>query len=123
MKSYFEAYKERLVRNDIELRSLAESLKNSGYEIFIYCSDNNKLLSGFKVFDSTLTKSCYVSFNEVPYRWTVSIPIKPSKNDSSYTAKTSFGGENSCLDFTVEDIAPCVIGFVDDRFNNLLTKI
>jgi hypothetical protein len=122
MKTYFDAYNERLIRNDNELRSLAESLKNSGYEIFIYGNDN-KLLSGFKVFDSTLTKSCYVSFSEVPYSWTVSIPIKPSKNGSSYTAITSYGGENSCLDFTVEDIAPCVIGFVDERFDNLLTKI
>jgi hypothetical protein len=122
MKSYFEAYKERLVRNDIELRSLAESLKNSGYEIFIYGNDN-KLLSGFKVFDSTLTKCCYVSFNEVPYLWTVSIPIKPSKNGGSYTAIRSYGGENFSLNFSIEDIAPCVIGFVDERFDHLLTKI
>ncbi len=78
MKTYMEAYGERLQRNDATFKKVAEELKKQGCEVF---APKDKLINFIKVFrgDSHIV----FGFGEVPYNWYLQICLKPSKEHGS----------------------------------------
>ena len=79
MNDYFTAYRARMKRIDAELRALAQELKDRGHTVFI--SDRRENITSFCVQNGQ--KQVNYSFNEVPYRWTVSSSHVPNKNTGS----------------------------------------
>ena len=85
MKTYIEAYRERLERNDSRLKKLATELILLGCKVFI---PKERLAN--LIFVVKGDKHINVVFGEVPYRWYLSMEYKPSKeNGSGRTLETS----------------------------------
>jgi hypothetical protein len=79
MRTWIEAYKERLERNHFLILEEAARLKDQGCRIYTITSE--RLVSQILVRKDE--KHCFFGFADVPYRWYVSIAWEPSKDAGS----------------------------------------
>lgn len=97
MKTYFEAYRERMQNVNNELLQIADQLTSKGFEVY-YAKDG--LISFIHV--QNADKHIIFGFTDVPYRWYLSYNITPSKeHGSGKTLKEIATTENP---FTIGDI-------------------
>lgn len=97
MKTYMEAYGERMQRNNDTFLKVAEELKKQGCEVF---APKDKLINFIKVFKAD--KHIIFGFGEVPYNWYLQICFKPSKElGSGRTIESICTEENP---FTIDHI-------------------
>lgn len=95
MKTYIEAYGERLDRNEKALLELANKILEIHPEVEIYRHhDLQRKVSSLKFFKGELINS--IGFHEVPYRWS---GCGYGEHSNSHN-----GGENVCMPFDVEDV-------------------
>lgn len=94
MKTYMEAYLERMQRNSEELLQLAKDVKKEDPTIEIYISNNSTIIKSLKFFKGELVNN--VSFHEVPYRW--------SGCGYSEHLESHNGNDNCSMPFTLEDV-------------------
>lgn len=80
MKTYFEAYSERMERVDKMLKGLALNFIDRGCTI--YKPKGDRLIKFISVFHEN-GNHLTIGFAEVPYRWYASISFKPSKENGS----------------------------------------
>ena len=103
MNDYFKAHRARMQSVSDTLRDLAVKLKERGCDL--YASSNPIIL--FMLIEKD-GKHVWLSFEEVPYSWSLRVSIKPSReNGSGYTIKTIHGTE---LPFTIDQIIESIIG-------------
>lgn len=95
MIDYITAYLQRRERVNKELECLAEKLVELGHTVYKPKAPNITFIVVVKG-----QKQATVSFEEVPYRWTINISIKPNEDTgSSYNQKTKYGSL-----FTLEEV-------------------
>lgn len=83
MKSYFEAYRERMKRNDVMLRKFGLECKEKGYEVKIW---PDRLINSIQIYDKN-NIGVRLQFSEVPYCWRLEWDFKPSREKGSGYAK------------------------------------
>ena len=81
MKDYFEAYRERLERNDNKFRGYLTELCKLGYTVFAPKGRIN-FICVYGMIEGEKT-AITLEFREVPYRWAISRPLKPSHEHGS----------------------------------------
>jgi len=96
MKTYFEAYRERLERNQADLFNLANEVLKQHPEIEIYHYRGDRFVQGLIFFNGENINS--IHFHEVPYRWS------GCGYDEINIAMSHRGGDNVSMPFTVEDV-------------------
>ncbi len=102
MKTYLEAYGERLKRNNDTFVKIAEELKSNGCQVF---APKNQLINSIKVFRDD--SHVILGFGEIPYNWYLQICLKPSKeHGSGRTIKEIHTEENP---FTLEQILGAMV--------------
>lgn len=95
MKTYLEAYRERLERNQSNLFDLAKAILKINPAIEIYHhKDEKRLKSGIVFFDGEKINN--INFHEVPYRW--------SGCGFTEFGKSHSGIEGSEMPFSNEDV-------------------
>lgn len=92
MKTYLEAYMERMERNHNMLMGLANELKDKGYTVFAN-GKTDRFVSLLHIVKDG--KHIAFGFSEVPYRWYAGASIPPSReHGSGYTVKEWFDVES-----------------------------
>lgn len=95
MEDYFTAYRRRREKVNEELEYLAKRLAELGYTVYKPKEPNITFIVVVRG-----QKQATVSFEEVPYRWTINISIKPNRDTGSgYNQKTKYEGL-----FTLEEV-------------------
>lgn len=94
MKTYLEAYGERLERNDKALKEIALEVIKTNSDVEVYFNHNKNFKDSVLFFKGEMINS--IGFHEVPYRW--------SGCGYQEFDKYHSGGENSAMPFTVEDV-------------------
>lgn len=96
MKTYLEAYGERLERNQTALLKLADKVLATNPEIEIYHNSNasDRFIQGLVFFNGENINS--IHFHEVPYRW--------SGCGYGEFNRSHSGGENVSMPFDVQDV-------------------
>lgn len=127
MKTYFEAYQERLRANDRMLRDLGKKLQNLGFtvEIPVHNHGNKSLLAFITIYDKAKENGVRVSFREVPYRWTFSYDRKPDKDKGSgFIGKEYWVDGIEDFPFSVQDVIDNFKPmYVDKRFAKYYTEL
>lgn len=99
---YMEAYRQRMVRNHNTFLALAKELKAKGCKVL--------MPEGEIGFIKILKDGMHVilSFNEVPYRWSLEMDYKPSKErGSGRTLESNHDHENTySADYIIGKMAP-----------------
>lgn len=120
MEDYFTAYRRRREKVNKELEYLAEKLLELGHTIYKPNKPNITFIVVVKG-----QKQATIGFEEVPYRWTINISIKPNRDTGSgYNQKTKYEGL-----FTLEEVVESLRdynGNIEDfhnRCSSFLTKI
>lgn len=90
MKTYLEAYYERMQRNHDALINLANEVLNLDPTIEVYICRGDRLQNGIKFIKGETINS--VQFSEVPYHW------------SGCNIKNHGGGENISMPFDSNDV-------------------
>lgn len=95
MKTFFDAYRERLERNQNDLYKLAKevALVDPTVEIYKH-KDSNRFCQSLTFFKDELINS--VSFHEVPYRW--------SGCGFKEHGGSHYGIHNTCMPFDANDV-------------------
>lgn len=100
MKTYFEAYHERMERNEGFIFDFAKELNKHGFATFFTC-DTNRFLSHLIITKGN--KHVRLDFGEVPYRWCLHINWKPNtKTGSGRTVLEKYNLDK--VDFTIDEI-------------------
>ena len=100
MKTYFEAYRERLERNERYIFDFAKTLKEHGFEALV-CDSSDRFISHLII--TKENKHVRLDFGEVPYCWKLSISWKPNvQTGSRATVMTHYDLDK--VDFTIEDV-------------------
>ncbi len=90
MKTYLEAHRERLERNDKVFKHIAKMLKDQGCTVF---APKDQLINFIKVFRDG--KHIVFGFEDMPHGWYLQMCLKPSKeHGSGRTILTKHGSEN-----------------------------
>lgn len=120
MEDYFTAYRRRREKVNKELEYLAEKLLELGHTIYKPKKPNITFIIVVKG-----QKQATVSFEEVPYRWTINISIKPNRDTGSgYNQKTRYEGL-----FTLKEVVESLRDYngnieeFHNRHSSYLTKI
>ena len=92
---YLKSYRLRCSENNETLLKLANELTTIGYTVFIPKSYN---ITFIKILH--IDKQCTLTFNEVPYRWTITTDIKHNSKIGSSIILT----ENFNNIFSIDDI-------------------
>jgi len=111
MKTYLEAYRERMNRNTEELKNLIKDLKEKDCNVFApkeFARGEN--FTFFIVQKGQ--KQCTVSFGEVPYEWKIGASIKPSKEHGSGYRITSRPPEAGI--YTADEVIENMKDYDDD---------
>lgn len=80
MKTFLEAYRERMVKNDAFFRLIAADFKAAGCIVTAYNPDT-KLINGITIYKDG--KHIHFYFSEVPYKFTLGISWEPNRNTGS----------------------------------------
>ena len=112
MNEYLKAYRARLERNDAYFRKMAEEFQAKGFTVEMA---TDRLLSSITI--RTPEKHVYFGFNEVPYRFTLSVGWKPnSTNGSGKTIASEHGTECTwTVDFIISQMYPSYKGQFKDE--------
>lgn len=120
MTTYFEAYAERMKRNERLLLDFAGKLKENGFSIYKYGGED-RILKGYVIRKNG--KHVTLNFSEVPYRWELGIMWKPNpKTGSGRTVFISYIIDE--IAFTVSDIEEHMCEDYPGQWkNSLLTEL
>jgi hypothetical protein len=96
MSDYFKAYRARLERNQAQIIQLIKDVqeKDNSVEAYVYDQQGSRLLSGVTFIKEESVNS--IHFHEVPYRW--------SGCGYGEHGNSHYGGENSSMPFTADDV-------------------
>ena len=108
---YLNAYHNRIQRNDKDLRSFAEKLKQNGFKVLV--SDSKQLIS--LIYARKNNKQAIIGFAEVPYRWYVGNEFSGLISYVNHLAHGHVANPN--FTFTVEDVEKRLTDSIDPRFD------
>lgn len=111
MKTYFEAYKERIEGNTQKFITLADKLVNNGFTVLKPSSVNISFIVILKD-----NKHINMQFSEVPYRWEFYRNIIPSPKHGSSVNVARFCDYER--EFSVEEIE----GFMCENYKSMEDK-
>jgi hypothetical protein len=112
MSDYFTAYRKRLERNDKDLRSFADKLKQNGFTVL--ASKGKTLLS--LIYARKGGMQTIIGFAEVPYRWYIDNEFSGL---ISYVNTLTHGHiADREFNFTVKDVEERLTDSIDKRFES-----
>jgi hypothetical protein len=109
MSDYFKAYRARLERNHNALVQLIKDVQKKDNSVEAYINRNDELINHVVFIKDESINS--IGFHEVPYRW--------SGCGYKETHSSHWGGENSSMPFTADDVLSTFTPIKGSRLSQL----